>query len=87
MIADNTGSYIYSFYMTGGILFASSLIPVIIIFINWQKSKVHPLNSEVEEQEKEEVDTTSKEVRTEQVQYLGLEPRDETVTRMHSSNT
>ena len=88
LIADNTGSYIYSFYMTGGVLFAACLIPVIIIFINWRKSKVHPQTSEVEEQEEEEViDTISMEVRTYRAQCFGLEPRDEILSRMRSSTT
>ena len=58
LIADHTRNYFYSFYIAGGELFAASLIPVIIIFIKWRKSKVHPLNSQVEPEE-EEVDTIS----------------------------
>ena len=86
MIADNTGSYIYSFYMTGGVLFAAFLIPAIMSFIYWRKSKVHPLNSELEDQEEEEVDTISKEIRTVQAQYYGVEPSDETLTGIRSSS-
>ena len=48
LIADHTGSYIYSFYMTGGVLLTASLIPVIMIFINWRNSKHHPQTLEVE---------------------------------------
>jgi len=55
LIADRTGSYIYAFYMTGGVLFAAFLIPVIMIFINWRKSKVHPQTSVVKEDDEEKV--------------------------------
>jgi len=87
LIADHTGSYIYSFYMTGGVLFAAFLIPVIMIFINWRKSKVHPQTSEVEEDEEKKVDTISKAFQTELAQNSGMEPRDGTLTRMRSSST
>ena len=60
--------------MTGGVLFAAFLIPVILVFINWRKSKVHPQTSEVEKDES--VDTVSKEVQTEQAQNFGMETRD-----------
>ena len=80
LIADRTGSYIYAFYMTGGVLFAAFLIPVIIIFINWRKSKVHPQTSEIKEDE--EIDTITK-----AFQNFGMEPRDETLTRVHHSST
>ena len=87
LIADHTGSYIYSFYMTGGVLFAAFLIPVIMIYINWRKSKVHPQTSEVKENEEEKVDTISKAFHNEQAQNFGMEHRDGTLTRMRSSST
>jgi len=42
LIADHTGSYVYSFYMTGGVLLTASLIPVIMIFINRRISLSSP---------------------------------------------
>jgi len=74
--------------MTGGVLFAAFLIPLIMIFINWKKSKVHPQTSEVEEDEEKKVaDTISKAFQTEQGQNFGMEPRDGALTRMRSSST
>jgi len=86
LIADQTGNDINSFYMTGGVLFAAFLIPVIMIFINRGKSKVHSLNSEVGEAEEERVDTVSKEVQTEETQEFGRNLSAGTLTRMRSSN-
>ena len=86
MIADNTGSYIYAFYMTGGVLFAAFLIPVIMILVNWRKSKVHPHTSEVEEDEEKKVDAKSKEFQTELAQNFGRETPDGILTRMRSSS-
>ena len=86
LIADHTGSYVYAFYMTGGVLFAAFLIPVTLIFINWRKSKVHPQTSEVKENEEKKVDTISKAFQTEQVQNVGMEPRDGTLTSVRSSS-
>jgi len=66
--------------MTGGVLFAAFLIPFIMVFINWRKSKVHPQTSEVKEDEEETVDTITKAFQTVQTQNFGMEPRDEMLT-------
>ena len=87
LIADNTGSYIYAFYMTGGVLFAAFLIPVIIIFINWRKSKVHSQTPEEEEDEEKKVDPISKEFQAELAQNFGRETLDGTLTGIRSSGT
>ena len=42
LIVDNTGSYVYSFYMTGGVLLIAFLIPMVLILINWKKNRVQP---------------------------------------------
>jgi len=74
--------------MTGGVLFAAFLIPVIVIFFNWRKSKVHPQTSEVKEDEEEKVGTIPKAFQTVQTRNFGIEPRDETLTRVRRhSNT
>ena len=74
LIADHTGSYIYSFYMTGGVLLTASLIPVILIFVNrktynvqqqnWETSslEVQSQNLEVEKAKEEQIDTVTKEL-------------------------
>ena len=72
--------------MTGGVLFAAFLIPVIMVFINWRKSKVHPQTSEVEEDEKERGDKVANEVQTEHAQYFGMKARNGTLSIMHSSS-
>ena len=88
LIADNTGSYIYSFYMTGGVLFAAFLIPVIMILINWRKSKVHPHTPDVEKDKEKKVDPISKEFQNELAQNFGRpETLDGTLTRIRSSST
>ena len=87
LIADNTGSYNYAFYMTGGVLLAAFLIPVIMIFINWRKSKVHPQTPEVEEDEEKKVDPISKEFQAELAQNFGRETLDGTLTTIRSSST
>ena len=46
LMADQTGNYVYSFYMTGGALLMAFLIPMILIVINKKQSKVHPQNVE-----------------------------------------
>ena len=40
-MADQTGNYINSFYMTGGVLMLAFVIPFALIFIKRRKSKVH----------------------------------------------
>jgi len=86
LIADQTGSYIYSFFTTGGVPLTASLIPIILIFINRGKFKVHPRSMGVEEAKEEKVDTVSKEVQTEQAHEFGMKPRSGTFTRMCSSS-
>ena len=44
LMADETGNYIYSFYMTGGALLMAFLIPMVLIVINKKQSRVHPQN-------------------------------------------
>ena len=39
---DNTGSYVYSFYMTGGVLLLAFLIPMVLIPINHRSIRVLP---------------------------------------------
>ena len=45
LMADQTGNYITSFYMTGGVVMFAFLIPFALIFINWEKSRVSPIVS------------------------------------------
>ena len=40
---DQTGSYVYSFYMTGAVLLVAFLIPMVLIPINHRKGRVRPL--------------------------------------------
>ena len=47
------------------------LIPTILIFINRVKSKVHPQDSEVDEEGDEKLNTVSKEVQTDQAEEFG----------------
>ena len=46
---DQTGSYVYSFYMTGGVLLVSFLIPMVLIPINHRKVRVRPLEGHSKE--------------------------------------
>ena len=39
---DQTGSYVYSFYMTGAVLLVAFLIPMSLIPINHRKARVLP---------------------------------------------
>ena len=39
---DNTGGYVYSFYMTGGVLLVAFLVPIVLIPINHRSSRVLP---------------------------------------------
>ena len=41
---DNRGSYVYSFYITGGVLLVAFLIPMILIPINHRSIKGLPQN-------------------------------------------
>ena len=43
LIVDQTGSYVYSFYMTGAVLMVAFLIPMVLIPINHRKARVRPL--------------------------------------------
>ena len=43
LIVDQTGSYVYSFYMTGAVLMVAFLIPIVLIPINHRKARVRPL--------------------------------------------
>ena len=40
---DQTGNYLYSFYMTGAVLLVAFLIPMVLIPINHRKARVRPL--------------------------------------------
>ena len=40
---DQTGNYLYSFYMTGAVLLVAFLIPMVLIPINHRKVRVRPL--------------------------------------------
>lgn len=50
LIADQTGNYVYSFYMTGGVLIAAFLIPLILICVNRGRSRVHTMDTKEFEQ-------------------------------------
>ena len=41
---DHTGSYVYSFYMTGAVLLVAFLIPMILTPINHRSIRVLPQN-------------------------------------------
>ena len=70
----------YSFYMTGGVLLTTSVIPVILIFVNrgtynvqqqnWKKFSVQSQDLEVERAKEEKIDTVTKELQTDQGQVL-----------------
>lgn len=66
LIADQTGSYLYSFYMTGGVLITAFLIPILLIVINRRKSNVQP-------QERKKADElgrkVSKETQTQELDF------------------
>ena len=46
LMADQTGNYVYSFYMAGGALLTSFLIPTVLIALDCRKSRVHRQNFE-----------------------------------------
>lgn len=46
VIVDKTGNYVYSFYMTGGVLLTAFLIPMVLIVLSRRRSKVGPLDCE-----------------------------------------
>ena len=52
LLADKTGDYVYSFYMTGGSLLVAFLIPLVLVVIKYKQSRVHPQN--IEEGDKKE---------------------------------
>ena len=62
---DQTGSYVYSFYMTGAALLVAFLIPMVLIPINHRKARVHPLEGHSKE---DKVTAKSKEPETGQDQ-------------------
>ena len=43
LMADQTGNYINSFYMTDSVMMFAFLIPFALIFINRRKSRVTPM--------------------------------------------
>lgn len=43
LMADQSGNYTNSFYMTGGVLMSAFVIPFALIFINCRKSQVSPM--------------------------------------------
>ncbi|XP_068683362.1 monocarboxylate transporter 8-like [Montipora foliosa] len=45
LMADRTGNYVYSFYMTGATLFVAFLIPFVLVVLNCKKSRIHPKNA------------------------------------------
>ena len=86
LIADQTGNYIYSFYMTGGVLITAALIPLILICVNRGKSKVHPQGSEILGEE-ENFGKVSKEVQTvDDAEVFGRRLRAGTLTRKRSAS-
>lgn len=44
LIVEKTGNYVYAFYMTGGVLFAAFLIPMVLIVISRKRSRVNPMD-------------------------------------------
>ena len=50
LIADQTGNYVYSFYMAGGVLISAFLIPLILICVNRGRSRVHTMDTKEIEQ-------------------------------------
>ena len=44
LIVEKTGNYVYAFYMTGGVLFAAFLIPMVLIVISRKRSRVSPMD-------------------------------------------
>ena len=57
-MADKTGSYVHSFYLTGGTLLVAFLIPFALVFNNCKKSRVHPINVEEAEVRQEPIKVT-----------------------------
>ena len=53
LIADRTGSYVYSFYMTGGVLLAAFLIPMMLIVIRYRSRRVQSSPPEHERSQSE----------------------------------
>ncbi|XP_068682739.1 monocarboxylate transporter 8-like [Montipora foliosa] len=45
LIADKTGNYAYSFYMTGATLFVAFLIPFVLVVLNCKKFRIYPRNA------------------------------------------
>ena len=88
LIADQTGSYVYSFYMTGGVLLTAFLIPVILVFLNRAKSNLPHHVSEAEAIEEEMADTISDEIKAlDQVLQFERRLRAGTLPRMRSAST
>ena len=69
---DQTGKYVYSFYMTGALLLVAFLIPMVLIPINHRKARFRPLEGHSKE---DEVTAKLKELETGQDQTsLGETP-------------
>ncbi|XP_068731027.1 monocarboxylate transporter 10-like [Montipora capricornis] len=45
LMADKTGNYVYSFYMTGATFFVAFLIPFVLVVLNCKKSRIYPRNA------------------------------------------
>ena len=52
LMADQSGNYVYSFYMTGAALLTAFLIPMVLIVVNFRKSRVHPQTFEEADNER-----------------------------------
>lgn len=86
LMADKTGDYTYSFYMTGGVLIAAALIPLILICVNRGKSKVVPEESEIEEK-KDKFERVSIAIQTlDETEVLGKELRTESLSRKRAAS-
>lgn len=85
-MADKTGDYTYSFYMTGGVLITAALIPLILICVNRGKSKVVPEESEIEEK-KDNFERVSIAIQTlNETEVLGKELRTESLSRKRAAS-
>lgn len=58
-MADKTGNYVHSFYMTGGTLLVAFLIPFVLVFITCKKSRVHPIDVEEAQVRQEPIKVTN----------------------------
>ena len=83
-MADKTGDYTYSFYMTGGVLITAALIPMILICVNRGKSKVVPEESEIEEKKDNFVSIAIQTL--DETEVLGKELRTESLSRKRAAS-